>query len=45
MDKGLHINCKHRNKQLKVTSVSCTCETVLTICDDCKQVLNTEVDC
>lgn len=38
-------DCPHKNKHLKVVATACGCETVQTICDDCKEVLKTQTDC
>ena len=37
--------CLHENTFLKVTNTCVTCETVVTICNDCRDVLNTKTDC
>lgn len=37
--------CPHKNKSLVVVNSVVTCETVHTICNDCKKVLKIETNC
>lgn len=37
--------CTHQNQFLKVIETSVTCEMVATVCNDCRMILKTELDC
>ena len=45
MDNYVVFDCPHINVTGVVVESSVTCETIHTICDDCKKVLNIRTDC
>lgn len=38
-------DCPHENQSKVNVSSAVNCETIHTVCDDCSQVLNVEIDC
>ena len=45
MDAEIGDVCKHDNTFLKVIDTCVTCETVATICNDCRDILIEKTDC